>query len=331
MQALVTGGTGFVGSHVVRALLQQGVEVRALVRPTSDLAALAGLPVETIQGNLMDSESMRKAVKGIDLLFHVAADYRLWVPDPQQMYATNVTGTAELLRAAAEAGVRRAVYTSSVVTVDCSKNVGTEADFLKLGDCRSMYQRTKVLAEQAVWEFIRQGMPVTIVNPSALIGSCDRRPTPTGRLIVDYLSGRLPAFMDTILNWVSVEDVAHGHWLAATMGRVGERYILSHTNLSLGEFLAILADVSGQPPPRMRIPYPVAYVAGAVGSAWAQVTKREPQATLDGVRMAGQPSRYDCSKARGELGFSPTPIRKSAEAAVTWFRTHGYVGGDGAR
>ena len=330
MQALVTGGTGFVGSHVVQALLRQGLEVRALVRPTSDLAAFAGLPVEAVQGDLTDSASMRKAVKGVDLLFHVAADYRFWVPNPQQMYATNVTGMAELLRAAAEAGVKRVVYTSSVVTIDCSRNVGTEADSVKLDDCRSVYQRTKVLAEQAVWEFIRQGIPITIVNPSAPIGSCDRRPTPTGRLIVDYLSGRLPAFLDTLLNWVSVEDVAEGHWLAATKGRVGERYILSHANLWLGEFLAILADVSGQPAPRVRIPYSLAYVAGAVGSAWAHVTKREPQATLDGVRMAGRPSRYDCSKAVGELGFSPTPIRQSAEAAVTWFRAHGYTHGGGA-
>lgn len=325
MHALVTGGTGFVGSHVVQALLRQGLEVRALVRPTSDLAAFAGLPVDTVEGDLTDSASLRRAVKGIDLLFHVAADYRFWVPNPQQMHATNVTGTAELLRAAAEAGVTRIVYTSSVVTIDCSQHVGTEADSVKPDDCRSMYQLTKVQAEETVWEFIRQGMPITIVNPSTPIGSCDRRPTPTGRLVVDFLSGRLPAYLDTLLNWVSVEDVANGHWLAATKGRVGERYILSHENLRLGEFLAILAEVSGQPAPRMRIPYSVAYVAGAVGSAWAHVTKREPQATLDGVRMAGRPAPYDCSKARNELGFSPTPLRQSVEAAVTWFRAHGYV------
>lgn len=325
MRALVTGGTGFVGGHVVRTLRQQGLDVRVFVRPTSDMAALTGLSVEAVRGDLTDLPSVRQAVRGMDLVFHVAADYRLWVPDPHRMHATNVIGTVQLLQAAAEAGVKRIVYTSSAVTVACGGKVGTEALFVEPRECRSTYQRTKVLAEQAVWELIRQGVPITIVNPSTPIGPGDRRPTPTGRLIVNYLTGRLPAFLDTFLNWVSVDDVASGHWLAATKGRTRERYILGHANLSLRELFAILADVSGQPAPRMRIPYAVAYTAGLLGSVWAQVSKREPQATLDGVRMAARPLCYDSSKAVNELGFPQTPIRKAAQAAVQWFRDHGYA------
>ena len=259
--ALVTGGTGFIGGHVVHTLVREGLDVRVLVRPTSDTSTLKELDVEVVYGDLTDPASLRKAVQGIDLLFHAAADYRFWVPDPQRMHATNVEGTVQVLRAASEAGVSRIIYTSSVVTVRGSgETPGTEADFMVLEECRSTYQRTKVLAEKAVWELIAKGMPITIVNPSTPIGSGDRRPTPTGRLIVDYLTGRLPAFLDMDLNWVSVEDVAVGHWLAAKKGRVGERYILGHANLSLEEFFRILADVSGQPAPKVRIPYAVAWM-----------------------------------------------------------------------
>ncbi|MDH4369149.1 MAG: NAD-dependent epimerase/dehydratase family protein [Nitrospira sp.] len=326
MRALVTGATGFVGSHVVRRLIERGVDVSCLIRPQSPREALAGLPVKTVVGNLTDRSSLESAVQGIDLLFHVAADYRFWVPDPKVMHDVNVGGTIRLLEAAITSGVRRIVYTSSAVTVACtSERAGTETDFLAPEACQSIYQRTKVLAEQAVWGLIRSGGPITIVNPSTPIGAMDRRPTPTGRLIVDFLNGRLPAYLDALFNWVHVGDVGMGHWLAAEKGRVGERYILGHENLLLGDFLQILSQVSGRPAPRMKIPYAVAWMAGAVGELTGRLSEREPRATLDGVRMASIPMRYDSSKAIKELGFPQTPLRTAAAEAVEWFRTHGHV------
>lgn len=326
MDAFITGGTGFVGAHVARILLRQGLKVGALVRRQSDHQLVAGLPLELIEGDLTNVAAFKHQLRGVDWLFHVAADYRLWVPDPKRMHAVNVGGTAHLLEAAQEAGVRRIVYTSSAVTVHVpADRPGTEVDLQSPDNCRSTYQRTKVLAEQAAWQMIRQGAPITIVNPSTPLGAGDRRPTPTGRLIVDYLNRRLPAFLDTVLNWVAVEDIAIGHWLAATRGRVGERYILGHENLSLEEFFQVLAQVSGQPAPRMKIPYALAYAAGVVGSAWGRISGRVPQATREAVRMAAIPMRYDSTKAVRELGLPQTPIRVAAAEAVHWFTRHGYV------
>jgi dihydroflavonol-4-reductase len=326
VRALVTGGTGFIGSHVVRALVEQGLEVRVLVRPTSDVAGLTDLPVTKVPGELTDPASLADAVHDVDVLFHVAADYRLWVPDPARMEAVNVAGTCRLLDFALKAGVSRIVYTSSGVTVACSASrLGTEEAFLLPEGCRSVYQRTKVLAEREVWRLIKQGAPITIVNPTTPIGSGDRKPTPTGRLIVDFLNRRLPAYLDAVFNWISVRDVAIGHWLAFTRGRIGERYILGHENLPLAQFLALLADVSHLCPPRTKIPYGVAYVAGAFGEVWGRLSGREPRASLDGVRMAGHPMRYDSSKAVKELELPQTPLRVAVEEAVMWFRTHGYV------
>lgn len=311
---------------MVNTLLHEQVDVRILVRPTTDISIFKELNVEIMTGDITDPAFLRKAVKGVDLLFHVAADYRFWVPDPQRMYATNVEGTSQILRAASEGGVSKIIYTSSVVTVGGSgETPGTEADFMKLEECRSTYQRTKVLAEKAAWEMIGRGMPITIVNPSTPIGAGDRRPTPTGRLIVDYLNGRLPAILDTNLNWVSVEDVAAGHWLAAQKGSIGERYILGHANLSLGEFFVILAEVSGKPAPKVRIPYAVAWMAAVVGNFSGRITAREPQATLEGVRMAGLPMQYDSRKAIEQLGFPQTPLSRAAAEAVEWFRKNGYA------
>ena len=332
MRVLMTGATGFVGAHVAQVVIDQGHDVCALVRPTSNLDTLAGLPVTPILGSLTDPPSLERAVRGIDLLFHVAADYRLWVPDPPTMHDVNVGGTQRLLEAAWKAGVARIVYTSSAVTVACAAGrLGTEADFQPLDACRSTYQRTKVLAEQAVWRLIREGAPITIVNPSTPIGSLDRRPTPTGRLIVDFLNGRLPAFLDAIFNFVHVGDVAKGHWLAADKGRVGERYILGHRNMSLGEFLETLAAVSGQPAPRMKIPYAVAYMAGVFGELSGRLTGNEPRASLDGVRMAGHPMQYDSRKAVTELGLPRTPLEVALQESVQWFRHHGYVTRGGTR
>ncbi len=332
MRVLITGATGFVGTHVTRVVVDQGHDVCALVRPTSNLAVLSDMRLKPILGSLTDRASLERAVRGIDLLFHVAADYRFWVPDPHTMQDVNVGGTEQLLELAWKAGVGRIVYTSSAVTVACSAGrLGTEADFLSLDACRSTYQRTKVLAEQAVWRLIQDGAPITIVNPSTPIGALDRRPTPTGRLIVDFLNGRLPAFLNAIFNFVHVDDVAHGHWLAADKGRVGERYILGHRNMSLGEVLEILAAVSEQAAPRMKIPYAVAYMAGAFGELSGRLTGHEPRASLDGVRMAGHPMRYDSGKAEKELGLPRTPVETAIEEAVQWFRQHGYVTRGGTR
>jgi dihydroflavonol-4-reductase len=300
--------------------------VFVLVRPTSDLGIFSTLRLKPIPGDLRDPSSLECVVQGIDLLFHVAADYRLWVPDPQAMHDVNVTGTVCLLEAAVRAGVGRIVYTSSATTVGCSaEHLGTEADFIALEDARSTYQRTKILAEQAVWNLIRKGAPITIVNPSTPIGALDRRPTPTGQFIVDFLNGRLPAFLDAAFNWISVEDVALGHWLAATKGRVGERYILGHQNLPLSDFLGLLGWASRQPPPRFKIPYAVAYCAGACGELLSRITGQAPRASLDGVRMARQPMRYDSRKAVEELGLPQTPLREALDQAVRWFRAHGYI------
>lgn len=326
MRALVTGATGFVGYHVTKALVEQGIQVSVLVRPTSDLSALAEMPVKPIVGSLADEPALGRSVRDMDLLFHVAADYRLWVPNYRAMHDVNVTGTIRLLRAASAAGVSRIVYTSSAVTVACNDGrPGTESDFMPLGSCRSAYQRTKVVAEQAVWRLIEEGAPITIVNPSTPIGSHDRRPTPTGKLIVDFLNQRLPAYLDARFNWVSVEDVAAGHWLAAVKGRIGDRYILGNQNWTLGQFLSLLAEVSDLPAPRTRIPYSVAYAAGMIGEAIAKLSRREPRASLDGVRMARDPMQYDSSKAVRELGFSQSSVRYAVKEAVQWFREHGYV------
>jgi dihydroflavonol-4-reductase len=326
VRALVTGATGFVGAHVTRMLVEQGLDVSVLVRPASDLKTLSDLKIKPILGSLTDHPSLDRAVQGMDMLFHVAADYRFWVPDPHTMQEVNVGGTMRLMEAAVRARVGRIVYTSSAVTVACSVDKpGTEADFLPVDSCRSAYQRTKVLAEQAVWRFIREGAPITIVNPSTPIGSLDRRPTPTGRLILDFLNGRLPAYLDAMFNWIAVQDVARGHWLAAEKGRIGERYILGHENGSLGEFLQLLADVSRQRAPAFKIPYAVAYLAGAAGEMMGRLTGREPRASLDGVRMAGYPMRYDSSKAANELGLVPTPLKAAVQDAVQWYRQQGYV------
>jgi dihydroflavonol-4-reductase len=326
MRVLITGATGFVGSQVTRVLIDQGCEVTALVRPTSKLGGLVGRPVKRTLGDLTDCGSIRRVLEGINVLFHVAADYRFWVPDPHTMYEINVSGTERLLEAAWKAGVERIVYTSSAVTVRCSDSqAGTEQDFLTPAEARSLYQRTKILAEQAAWRLIGEGAPITIVNPSTPIGAGDGRPTPTGRLILDFLKGRLPAFLDAVFNFVDVRDVAFGHWLAAIKGQVGQRYILGHETISLSAFLEMLSTASGLPVPRIKIPYAVAYLAGAFGELFGRATGRESRATLDGVRMAGIPMHYDSSKAVKELGLPQTPVYQAVMEAVRWYRQQGYV------
>lgn len=325
-RALVTGGTGFVGAHVVRRLLRESLDVRCLARPGSNRKNLEGLSVEWAEGDLTEVESLRRAVKGCSMLFHVAADYRLWVRDPDAMDRVNVIGSRYLLACAAEAGVEKVVFTSSVAAVGRDGHEpGKEFMDPLPNQLIGPYKKSKFESELVAREFARKGLPVVIVNPSAPIGSHDIKPTPTGKMVVDLLNARMPGYLDTGMNFVDVEDVAEGHWLAAQKGTIGERYILGHENLTLKAFLEAVARVAGVPAPRFRIPYAVAWAAGAACAGWSAVTGREPAVPLDGVRMAAHPMYYDASKAVRELGLPQTPVVRAIEKAVRWFKDNGYV------
>lgn len=325
--ALVTGGTGFVGANVVRELLRQGATVCVLARPGGDRRALAGLAVEICEGDLRDPASLRRAVAGVRTVFHVAADYRLWAPRPAELYGTNVEGTRAILDAAAEAGVTRIVYTSTVGTLGIPKDgtPGTEDTPVSLADMVGPYKTSKFLAEQLALERARAGAPVVIVNPSAPVGPWDVKPTPTGQMIVDFLRGKMFAALDTGLNVVHVRDVARGHLAAAERGRVGERYILGHANLSLLEIFRLLGDLAGLRPPRLCIPYAVAWLAAAGLEGAARLTRRRPQVSLTAVRMARKRMFFSPAKAVRELGLPQTDVREALGAAVEWFCEHGYV------
>ena len=328
MKTLVTGGTGFVGANVVRMLLQRGTEVRALVRPRSDTQNLDQLDVELVAGDLRDRGSLEAALEGCDTVYHVAAMYALWAPSPKEIYDSNVTGTVNLLEAAGRAGVEKIVYTSSVATIGLPKDgtLGTEEVPLPPEDLVSDYKRSKYLAEQEVLQYVRRGLPVVIVNPSFPVGPWDVKPTPSGQIIVNFLRGKIPAYVDTGLNVVDVEDVAIGHIMAAEKGRIGERYILGHANLTLPELFQLLEQVSGMRAPRIRIPYGFAYLSACVSECVARtITHRPPFVTLAGVRLSRKRMFFDASKAVRELGLPQTPPVKALSQAVQWFRAHGYV------
>jgi dihydroflavonol-4-reductase len=284
--------------------------------------------VEAVRGDLQDPASLKAAVHGCSHLYHAAADYRLWVPDPPEMYAVNVQGTIDLLTAAAEVGVERIVYTSTVGTLGNPGDgvPGTEDTPVSLDDMCGHYKRSKFLAEQAVMESVRQGLPVVLVHPSAPVGPWDSRPTPTGQMIVDFLKGRMPAYLETGLNLVHVKDVAMGHLLAAEKGRVGEKYILGHQNLSLSEILCLLAEISGRPAPRLKLPYLPILCLSHVNEFWATyISRRPPRMPLAAVKMAGKFMYFDSAKAVKELGLPQTPVRQALAEAVAWFRQCGYV------
>jgi dihydroflavonol-4-reductase len=327
-RALVTGATGFVGANVARLLLERGVEVRALVRRGSDRTNLAGLPLELVEGDLRDAGAVGRAVRGCRRVFHVAADYRLWVRDPRELYDSNVRGTANVMEACLAAGVERVVHTSTVGTIGLAglPSPCDEATPLAGGQVTSHYKRSKLEAERAVLACAARGLPVVVVNPAAPVGPWDVKPTPTGKILVDFACGRLPAYVDTGLNVVHVRDVAEGHWLAAERGRIGERYILGHQNLTLAEILRELADLLGRPAPRLRLPYAAAWAAGAVSTAAAWVTGRPPAVALDAVRMSRRPMFFDAAKAVRELGLPQTPVRSAFEDALAWFAERGYLG-----
>ncbi len=329
MTVLITGASGFVGSAVLRHLVRAGHRVRALVRPDSDRRNLDGVPVEIAVGDLRDRASLERAAAGCSGLFHVAADYRLWTPKPDGIYQTNVSGTRELMLAAAAAGVERIVYTSSVATLGLTPD-GTPADETApaaIDDMIGHYKRSKFLAEAEVLKLAGdEGLPVVIVNPSTPVGPRDIKPTPTGRMIVEAAAGRMPAFVDTGLNLVHVDDVAAGHLLAYERGAVGERYILGGDNMTLREILRDIAAITGRRPPRVRLPHglvlPIAYLA----EAWARVSGGQPFATVDGLRMAKQTMFFSSQKARDALGFKPRPAVEALGDAVEWYRRRGYLG-----
>jgi dihydroflavonol-4-reductase len=320
--SLVTGANGFLGCHVARALIVRGDRVRALARENAEVAALGGLDCEIVRGDVRDLGALRNAVKGCDEVYHVAADYRLWVVDDAPMYATNVEGTRNVIVAAREAGVSRIVHTSTVGALGIPHGAsGREDTPVTVEAMIGPYKRSKFLAERVAEDAARAGAPVVIVNPSTPIGPLDYKPTPTGRMIVDFLNRRMPAYLDTGLNLVGVEDCALGHLLAAERGRIGEKYILGGENLSLAELFTRLAKLSGMPAPKMRIPYAVAYGFALGAEAFARtVTHKPPRASLTEVKMARKKMFFDSSKAKAELGYAPGLVDPALQRAIEFFR-----------
>ena len=328
MLAFVTGATGFVGSHVARVLAEQGADLRLLVRSGSDPKNIEGLKADRVAGDLCDPASLEKAMAGCDVVFHVAADYRLWVRDPERMYRANVEGTRAILKAALQNGVRRVVYTSSVATMGFSSNghVADENSPVSLENMIGPYKRSKFLAEEVAIEAGHSGMDVVVVNPSTPVGERDIKPTPTGRIILDFLKKKFPAYVDTGLNLVDVSECAHGHVAALEKGRSGERYILGGENLTLKQILDELAAITGLPSPKVRVPYVVALATGVVDEILTgRILKREPRATIDAVRMGRKKMFVSSNKAARELGWKIVPVDNALRCAVDWFSANGYV------
>src|SRR5271166_4510019 len=328
MKAFVTGATGFLGSHVARVLANQGAELRLLVRPTSNLKNLEGLKAETATGDLRDAASLEKAMSGCDTVFHVAADYRLWVRDPEEMYRSNVEGTRAILEAARKNGVRRVVYTSSVATMGFTSDghPANEDSPVSLADMIGPYKRSKFMAEQVALEAGRSGMHVVTVNPTTPVGEQDVKPTPTGRIVVDFLKRKFPAYVETGLNLVDVRECARGHVLALEKGKPGERYILGGENLTLKQILDKLGRISGLPSPTLKLPYFVAYAAGAVDQTVSgRLLGREPRATIETVRMGKKKMWASSAKAERELEWKSMPADDGLRRAVEWFRANGYA------
>jgi dihydroflavonol-4-reductase len=319
---LVTGATGFVGWHIARKLLDRGDRVRVLVRDAARLRELDG--VETAIGDLRDPASLARAVEGCSVAFHAAADYRLWVRHSEEMFQSNVEGTRNLLSAAKSAGLERVVYTSTVGCIGLPENgYGDEQTPISMDQMSGAYKRSKFLAERVALEFAAGGFSVVIVNPTAPMGDHDFKPTPTGKILVDVVRGAMPGFVDTGLNVVNVRDVADGHLAALDRGVDGERYILGSENLTLEEIVKMAAQIAEIPAPKLRIPYAVAYAAGAVSTAWAEVTGKEPMAPLDAVRMAKKKMWVRHEKAARELDYSPGPARGAINQAIEWFQKNG--------
>src|SRR5229473_4516407 len=329
MLALVTGATGFLGSHVARVLAEQGAQLRLLVRPASDLRNLDGLNADRVVGDLRDAASIEKALSGCDVAFHVAADYRLWVRDPGEMYRSNVEGTRSLLEAARNQGVRRVVYTSSVATMGFTSertSVADEQSPVGIDDMIGHYKRSKFMAEQVAVEAARSGVAVVIVNPTTPIGERDIKPTPTGRIVLDFLKRKFPAYVETGLNLVDATECARGHVQALEKGRSGERYILGGENLTLKQILDRLAAITGLKSPTVKLPYVFALATGVVDEmVTGRLLGREPRATIDAVRMGRKMMFVSSAKAERELGWRTVPVDGALRRSVDWFRGNGYV------
>lgn len=327
MKTFVTGATGFIGASIVRELLKDGREVRALVRSGSNTANLAGLDVELWQGDLRDRSSLVQGLQGCDCLYHAAADYRLWTRTPEEMYRINVEGTAAILEAAKANGLSRVVYTSSVGTLGNPGDgtPGTETTPVTLADMVGHYKKSKFLAERTAERFVEQGLPLVIVNPSTPVGPLDIKPTPTGKIIVDVLNRRMPAYLDTGLNIIAVEDCARGHILAEQKGRIGEKYILGNANLTLSAIFGLLEEITGLAAPKVRLPYLPILLAAYVNEGLSRITGKEPLIPLAGVQMAAKFMFFDSSKAVKELGLPRTAVKDALQRAVEWFRGNGYA------
>lgn len=330
MTTLVTGATGFVGSAVARTLLARGHELRLLTRANSDRANIAGLDAEVVVGDLTDYASLKRAAAGCRFVVHVAADYRIWVPDPNEMLRANVEGALSMVRAAADAGAERIVHCSSVAALGLvgDGSLSNEDTPAKESDFVGIYKRSKYLAEQALRDAMAgEKLPVVIVNPAAPVGPRDIKPTPTGKMIRDAAAGKVPAFIDTGINIVHVDDVAEGHALALERGRIGERYILGGENMLLKDVLALVASVVGRRPPSIQLPEAIVWPAAAAMEWFAQLTGVPPMMTRDHLKMARKKMFYSSAKATAELGYQPRPVRVAVEDAVAWFKSHGMLKG----
>jgi dihydroflavonol-4-reductase len=328
MLAFLTGATGFVGSHVARVLAEQGADLRLLVRSGSDLRNIQDLKADRVTGDLRDAKSLKLAASGCEVIFHVAADYRLWVRDPEEMYRSNVEGTRAILEAARESGARRVVYTSSVATMGFNSNghLADERSPVSLANMIGPYKRSKFMAEEVALQAGRSGMDVVVVNPTTPVGERDIKPTPTGRIVVDFLKKKFPAYVDTGLNLVDVTECARGHVAALEKGTSGERYILGGENLTLKQILDKLAVITGLPSPKLRVPYVVALATGVVDQVvTGYIRKREPRATVDAVRMGRKKMFVSSGKAQRDLGWKIVPVDGALRRAVDWFQANGYA------
>ena len=326
MKTLITGAAGFLGSHVTRQLVARGEAVRVLMRPSSNNRAISDLSLEYVTGDLRDPESLARAMRDVDRVFHVAADYRLWARNPQDIYDSNVGGTKNLLAAAKNAGISQLIYTSTVATIAVDRpDLPTEATDASLEEMIGHYKRSKWMAEREVLQAAREGFPAIVAMPTTPVGPWDWKPTPTGKIILDFLNGKMPGYVDTGLNFVGVEECAAGHLLLAERGKLGERYLLGAENLSLKGLLDTLAGITGLPAPAMKIPHGVALGVAYVESAFSRLVGKEPQIPVEGVKIAGHKMFVDCSRAQKELGFQPGSVSAALERAVRWYQANGYV------
>jgi len=329
MRALLTGASGFIGGHVLDALLEAGADVRCLVRDSSPRRNLDGKPVEIAVGDLRDAGSLKEATAGCDAVYHCAADYRFYAADSRELYDSNVEGTRNVMRAAAAEGVGKVVYTSSVGTLGLHADgtPGDEATAVSLDDMVGHYKRSKYLAERVAEQWVAKGLPVVIVNPSAPVGDGDLKPTATGKMILDFLNRKVPAYVDTGLNLVDVRDVALGHLLAAERGNVGEKYILGNRDMTLKEIFETLSEITGLAAPRIQLPHWVPLTFAALETGISRMLKRQPNVPLEAVKLARYRMFFDASKAVRELGLPQTPVEKPLRRAVDWYRDNGYVKG----